>query len=222
MDASNTTGWPIDSIVNALWYVNGVLLTRPEREVGRIVAVNISANGRSVAGDLPCGPNSEGARIDAVAAVLRSKGVAVVMAAGNGTDDKTGINGTGTWTCGNNVIPVGATGILHPSVPTVYTNISPRVALFAPVGVGDFNTHDYVLAPFAGSGSMSLYGTSFAAPQVAAAFAVLHQKFGPNVGVSSLLGLMQRTGTKLTGTGAALASPAASVLNIGAALRGTL
>ncbi|MBB5446634.1 MULTISPECIES: S8 family serine peptidase [unclassified Paraburkholderia] len=214
IDASNTTGWPIDSIVNALWYVNGALLPRPD--LGRIVAVNISANGMSAAGDFPCDANSDGARIDAVAAVLRSKGVAVVMAAGNDA-----VNGTGTWTCGNNVIAVGATGIVNPATPTTDTNISPRVALFAPVGSANRNTYDYVLAPWQGLGSFYVEGTSFAAPQVAAAFAVLHQKFGPNVSVTSLLDLLQRTGTKLTGTRSGQASPNASVLNIRAALNGT-
>ncbi|WP_147400373.1 S8 family serine peptidase [Acidovorax cavernicola] len=208
-----TQGWPIDSVVNALWYVNGVLAPRYKSRQP-IAAVSISASGSSIAGDPPCGnAASDGARINAVAGELRAKGVAVVMAAGNSA-----VNGTGSWTCGNHVIPVGASGVLAASTPTDYTNISPRVALFAPVGHGNRSNLDYVLAPWDGFGSFYVWGTSFATPQVAAAFAVLRQKFGPTPSVDSLLSRMQSTGTKLTGPRAALAGPTSSVLNIRAAL----
>lgn len=207
-------GWPINSVVDALNYVNSTLLTRSD--VGpKIVAVNISAAGNSIAGNLPCSTGGDGARIDAVAGVLRAKGVAVVMSAGND-----GMNGTGAWTCGNNIIPVGATGILSVTTPTSYTNISQKVSLFAPVGIGDRPSGDFVLAPWAGAGSFYIWGTSFSSPQVAAAFAVLRQKFGSGPSVDSLVRLMQTTGKPVTGQQAGLAAQGAAVLDIKAALDG--
>ncbi|WP_322094805.1 S8 family serine peptidase [Paraburkholderia bannensis] len=208
-------GWPINSVVDALNFVNSTLLSRTD--IGsKIVAVNISANGTSVAGDLPCATDSDGARIDQVAGLLRAKGVAVVMAAGNDA-----VNGTGTWTCGNNVIPVGATSILSRTTPASYTNISQRINLFAPVGTADRTDGDFVLAPWAGAGSFYIWGTSFSSPQVAAAFAVLRQKFGSAPSVASLVKLLQTSGTRLTGSRAGLAGLDASVIDIKAALDGT-
>ncbi|WP_322005269.1 S8 family serine peptidase [Paraburkholderia tropica] len=208
-------GWPINSVVDALEYVNRALL--PRADVGsKIVAVSISANGSSIAGTSPCATGGGGDRIDAAASVLKKKGVAVVMAAGNDA-----VNGTGTWNCGSNVIPVGATSIVTPATPTNYTNISQRVSLFAPVGTGNFKSGDLVLAPWADSGSFYVWGTSFAAPQVAGAFAVLRQKFGKGPSVDALVKLLVRTGTPLKGTRAALAAQGASVLNIKAALNGS-
>jgi serine protease len=205
-------GWPINSVVDALNYVyNGLL---PRGDVGpKIVAVNISANGNSIAGTSPCATGGDGDRIDTVAARLKAKGIAVVMAAG---DDA--VNGTGTWNCGKNVIPVGATGVVSPTTPTTYTNISQQVGLFAPVGTADRPSGDLILAPWAGAGSFYVWGTSFASPQVAAASAVLRQKFGTNPSVDALADLMKRKGNPLTGSRAGLAAQGASVLNIGAAL----
>lgn len=208
-------GWPINSVVDALTYVNNGLMNRTDVN-SKIVAVNISASGDPVAGDALCATDADGARIDALAASLRAKGVAVVMSAGND-----GMYATGNWTCGNNVIVVGATGIVNPTVPTSYTNISQKVALFAPVGTADRDSGDFVLAPWAGLGSFYIWGTSFSAPQVAAAFAVLRQKFGSGPSVSSLVQLMKSTGTPITGQRAGFAPAGASVLNIKAALNGT-
>ncbi|RQN39275.1 S8/S53 family peptidase [Paraburkholderia tropica] len=208
-------GWPINSVVDALNYVYTALL--PRGDVGsKIVAVNISASGSSIAGTLACSTGGDGDRIDAVAGLLKQKGVAVVMAAGNDA-----VNGTGRWNCGSNVIPVGATGITTPATPTTYTNISQRVSLFAPVGTGDRESGDLVLAPWANAGSFYVWGTSFASPQVTGAFAVLRQKFGTGPSVDALVNLMARTGTPLTGARAGLAAQGASVLNIKAALNGS-
>lgn len=207
------SGWPINSVVDALNYVvklMGAELRPP------IAAVNISANGTSVAGQLPCGAGSDGARIDELAGELKAMHVAVVMVAGNDAVN----GGTGTWTCGSNVIVVGATGIINPTAPTDYTNISQKVSLFAPVGTGDRPSGDFVLVPWAGLGSFYVWGTSFASPQVAAAFAVLRQKFGPDATVDALAQLMKTTRKPLTGQRAGLAATGASVLNIKAALDG--
>lgn len=206
-------GWPINSVVDALSYVVQLMKATPRPPVA---AVNISANGSSVAGQSACGAGGDGARIDQLAGELKAMHVAVVMVAGN--DALNG--GTGTWTCGSNVVVVGATGVINPTVPTDYTNISQKVALFAPVGTAERSTGDFVLAPWAGLGSFYVWGTSFASPQVAAAFAVLRQKFGANASVDALVDLMKTTGKPLTGTRAGLAASGASVVNIKAALDG--
>jgi hypothetical protein len=209
-------GWPINSIVDALNFVNTGLLA--DAQLGpAIVAVNISASGNTGLGDPVCAADSDGARINEIAGVLKSKGVAVVMTAGNDA-----LNGSGNWTCGNNVIVVGATGILQPGVPTDYTNISQRTTLFAPVGTANRDSHDFVLLPWKDLGSFYVWGTSFASPQVAAAFAVLHQKFGRSASVDTLLRKMQSSGKKLTGPRSELASSNATVLDISAALKSSV
>ncbi|SAK87719.1 Subtilase family protein [Caballeronia temeraria] len=207
-----TLGWPNDSVLDALNYVNNVLMSRPD--IGpKIVAVNISDSGSPIAGDLPCGTGSDGARVDAVAGALKAKGVAVVMSAGND-----GQYATGSLVCGSNVVTVGATGVIEPTVPTSYSNVSQKVALFAPVGTANLATGDMIVTTYGQSGWGYFWGTSFSSPQVAAAFAVLRQKFGKAPSVDSLVGLMKTTGKPLTGQRAGLAAPGASVLNIKAAL----
>ncbi|WP_322105651.1 S8/S53 family peptidase [Paraburkholderia sp. J41] len=213
--SASNSGWPINSVIDALDYVARAL---GNGDIGlpQIAAVNISANGSSIAGELPCGTGSDGARIDALAGQLKAAHIAVIMNAGNDAVN----GGTGTWTCGKNVIVVGATGIIDPTVPTSYTNISQKVSLFAPVGSGDRASGDITLAPWAGAGSFYVRGTSFAAPQIAAAFAVLRQKFGQGPSVDALVQLLKSTGTPLTGQRAGLAAPGAVVINIKAALNG--
>lgn len=212
-------GWPINSVVDALNYVVKALVPSTELKQNAqppIAAVSISANGAPTDGEQDCAADSDGARINEIAGVLKSKGIAVVMAAGNN-----GANSTDSWVCGSNVIVVGATGVLQPTVLTTYTNVSRKVNLFAPVGTGNFESKDYILAPWAASGSFLVSGTSFAAPQVAGGFAVLRQKFGRAPSVDQLVSLMQKSGRKLSGLRSELASPNASVLNIKAALNTT-
>lgn len=203
-------GWPHESVVDGLDWVNYVLTTWPAY-AGKIAAVNLSVSGGALPDGSTCG--ADGARIDAAAARLKQKGIAVVMAAGND-----GINGVGTWNCGPNIIRVGSTDIAIPRTLASTSNRSEAIQLYAPVGDGDYQNHNAPLVPWKSNGTFYATGTSFAAPQVAGAFAVLREKFGNAPTVDQLTSLLQRTGTTLTGNDA----PANAVdLNITAALHNT-
>lgn len=208
-DASSM-GFPIDSVTDALSYVNRALMDNPYQGP-KIAAVNLSISG-GLAGLNDCKPGSEGARINDLVNQIRSKGAAVVMAAGNSG------GAVGSWACGSQVIAAGATGVQQPTVPTAYSNISRQVALFAPVGNGDFaKPEDLLLTAYADAGAMPVWGTSFASPQIAAAFAVLRQKY-PNASVDMLTALLMATGKPISGPRAPAAAPGAVTIDIGAAL----
>ena len=63
------------------------------------------------------------------------------------------------------------------------------------------------------------WGTSFSAPEVAGAFAVLRQKYGMSRSVDQLVALLKSTGRPLAGGRAGAATANAAVINIGAALK---
>lgn len=209
-----TTGWPIESVIDALNYVNSSLLAR--QNIGpKIVAVNLSVSGVLQPSGASC--NADAQRIDAKAAILKSKGVAVVMAAGND-----GAVGIGAWSCGPNIIRVGATGLATPTVLTSYSNVDKSIQLYAPVGEGNYQAQDTLLVPYKTSGLSPVAGTSFASAQIAGAVAVLRQKFGKAPSVNSLVALLQSSGRTLTGADSSYAAVTAKVANIGTALSYTL
>lgn len=210
------SGWPAASVLDALSMIEA--LARGASSGGLkdfpITAVNISSNGASTSTEQACAAGSDGARIDAQAARLKQYGIAVVMASGN--DAKTGA--TGSWTCGSNIVVVGASDVSAPTAPTSYSNLSSNVDLLAPVGAGwPCTGGNCIFTTYKDLGwSSSVWGTSFAAPQVAGAFAVLRQKY-PLASVDRLVGLMKTSGNALTGTRASQA-PNAKALNLDAAL----
>jgi serine protease len=213
---NTNSGWPIASILDALNEVELLAKLPPQPVNQPIVAVSISASGY-VSQDIDCHPDSDGAKIDAIAGRLKQLGIAVVMTAGN----QASTTSTGAWTCGKNVIVVGATEVSMPTQPTDYTNISSKVALFAPVGQGNYPCDDRncLMTTWKTQGSFVVWGTSFAAPQVAGAFAVLRHKYGQSPTVDQLLHLMQESGGLLSGPRATQANAQAKVLNIGNALK---
>ncbi|AJT42489.1 hypothetical protein UM93_15105 [Psychromicrobium lacuslunae] len=209
----SSTGWPIESVIDALNYVNNGLLTR--QDIGsKIVAVNLSVAGTFRPSGSSC--TADAVRINAIAATLKAKGVAVIMAAGN--DGGVGIGG---WSCGSNIIRVGATGLATPTVLTSYSNVDWSIQLYAPVGEGNYLAHDTLLVPYQSSGLTPAAGTSFASAEVAGVFAVLRQKFGKAPSVDSLLRLLQSSGRALTGADSNYASLSAKVVNLPAALNRT-
>ena len=135
---------------------------------------------------------------------------------GLGNDAKTGA--TGSWTCGSNIVVVGASDVSAPTAPTSYSNLSSNVDLLAPVGAGwPCTGGNCIFTTYKDLGwSSSVWGTSFAAPQVAGAFAVLRQKY-PLASVDRLVNLMKTSGNALTGSRAGQA-PNAKVLNLDTAL----
>ncbi|MDF0604339.1 S8/S53 family peptidase [Neisseriaceae bacterium TC5R-5] len=208
-------GWPIASVLDAL---NEVELLAQQPRSQPIVAVNISASGNATASqpNPDCSATSEGGKIDAIAARLKKKGIAVVMASGND-----GLTAASNWTCGSHIIAVGATEVKQPTQATFYSNLSARLALLAPVGSGDYPClyRNCLMTAWKDQGSFVVWGTSFASPQVAGAFAVLRQKYGMSESVDQLLSRLQNTGLPLSGPRATEAGPQAKVLNIRAALQ---
>lgn len=186
----STQGWPHASVVDALDWVNYVASERNAYR-GRIAAVNLSVSGNPLPDGQACG--AEGQAVNAAAGRLKTKGIAVVMSAGND-----GISGVGSWNCGSNIVRVGATNVTTPTL-TQYTQRSTAVQLYAPVGDGNFDGSNKIMVPYKTSGTFFVEGTSFAAPQAAGAYAVLREKFGAAPTVDQLTALLQHTGTPITG-----------------------
>ncbi|ROS49480.1 S8 family serine peptidase [Frigoribacterium sp. PhB24] len=207
---SGTTGpaFEADNILNALLQTEK-LVESPDTDELRanpIVAVNISNSGMY---DTPknwnpgpnCRADSVGARINAVTSRLVSRGVSTIFAAGN--DALTG--GSTPYTCGWSSLVAGATEIAQPGLPTSYSNVLDTGArtLYAPVGYGkwpaDANT---MLTFYPGGGASTTWGTSFAAPQIAGAIAVLAQKTGAPQNAAdrfAIVDALHRSGTPLVG-----------------------
>lgn len=183
-------GWPGQSIVDALNDVAGKAAASTSY---RPAAVTISTNGLSVAQDSACTAGSIGAQIDQIAHRLRGYGIPVIMSAGNDA-----ATGTGAWTCGTDVLVAAATEVDRPGTLTPYSNASAKVDFLAPVGQA-VDGNAIASSSYTG-GSTYVWGTSFANPQIAGAFAVLRQKFGNSASLDSLIEKLQTTSTQVTGT----------------------
>ncbi|MFE4948775.1 S8 family serine peptidase [Leifsonia sp. NPDC056665] len=208
--ANDAYGWSGESVVNALNWIDNAVTTELAYR-GKVAAVTLSVAGDAIGANGAC--STIGQAIDAAAGRLTTKGIAVIMAAGN-----EGVDSLGAWNCGKNVITVGATKTLQPHVRASYSNHAASTRLYAPVGEGDYLKRDGVLLPYKSDGTFYAMGTSFAAPQVAGAFAVLREKFAYDPTVDELVDLLAKTGTPVTGPG----SPAsARDIDIQAALNAT-
>lgn len=196
-----------NSILNALLETEK-LVKNPdtaELKANPIVAVNISNSGMYGNRDnwssaTTCTPGSPGAKIDAIAQRLATHGVAVVISAGN-----EGLTGGSTpYTCGKSIVPSGATEIEHPTMPTAYSNVLDMGwrTLYAPVGYGEWAPTANTMLTYYPGGASTAKGTSFSAPQIAAAFAVLADKAGSPRTVTDLnmrIDALQRSGAPITG-----------------------
>ncbi len=195
-------GWSWLGVKAALRYVKEVL----EKDFpGRIAAVSMSASNddTQIRDSEPC-PD---AGFDAEESALWADGIPVVVAAGN----RTTANSLGSWACSASVVAVGSSGVLNPnsfSEGAHASNASVRVKLLAPVGAADVNFPDGVWTAWTiftppstvTSGWGKGAGTSFAAPQVAGAFAVLRQRYGTTRTLDQLVSLLQATGVRVQDT----------------------
>ena len=192
-------GWNLPGVVAALKYVENTLAAKYS-----VAAVNVSASLSEVKIDdsAPC-PTSD---FSVVAQRLKDMNIPVVVAAGNSSFS----GASGLWSCSDSVVSVGSTNVSDPNTLVsggLGTNASARVDLLAPVGTAEEGNSIRAAWSYRTSTSGATYennygsvtGTSFAAPQVAGAFAVLKQRF-PTATVDTLTQLMQRTGVNVADT----------------------
>src|SRR5690606_10043408 len=116
---------------------------------------------------------------------LLARDVPVVVASGNSG----AASATGAPACISNAVSVGAT-TLTDAIAT-FTNRSPALDLLAP-GAGSTSGSGL---PFPGVSSQA--GTSFAAPHVSGALALVRQRF-PRTSATDRLNLLRRTGVSLS------------------------
>ncbi|NEN07915.1 S8 family serine peptidase [Diaminobutyricibacter tongyongensis] len=217
LKVGNRVGWAYEGVVAALDYTLNVLAKKHH-----VAAVNISAANTLVQDGTEC-PTAQGMGFAESAAGLRAAGIAVVVAAGN----LGARNAIGSWACADEVIAVGASGVTDKNTLTDYSNASARVDLLAPVGSGGgLDNPDAIWGGWMTSSGIPttgpLSGTSFAAPQVAGAFAVLRSRY-PDASVDQLLGRLRRTGVAVADTRSGNAAAVAPRIRLGDALneRGT-
>ena len=164
------------SLIRALEWVDTARATQP------IAAVNLSLGGAPVS--TPC--DASPALVTLIDR-LTSVGIPVVASAGN--DASTSM--LSFPACIPRVVSVGAEGQAGRSAS--FANTAPTLSLFAP---GESIEGAWV-APCC---VRTLSGTSFAAPQVSATFALLREQHGP-APVDERLGLLRRTGEPVFATG---------------------
>lgn len=111
-DSSGQQGFAPKAISAAIDYVSKTLVPKYG---SKIASVNISIDGNKLDDGQTC---EDFAGINAAATEAKSKGVAVVMSSGNGNSQSTNPdfmvgyrNATGSMSCGEDVINVGATGV---------------------------------------------------------------------------------------------------------------
>ena len=161
------------SLVRALEWVDAM------RSTTSIAAVNLSLGGPPVA--TPCAASPA---LRAVIDRLTTAGIAIVASAGNDASASM----LSFPACLAGVVSVGAEG--QPGRTASFTNVATDLTLFAP-GEGIEGAWS---APCC---TKVVSGTSFAAPQVTAAFALLRQELGAGNGpgvVASRVALLRRTG----------------------------
>jgi hypothetical protein len=120
--------------------------------------------------------------------------------------------------CAQGAISVSATNVTGTQIAS-YANNGPLVSLLAPGGDYDGTNNDSLLwYPENGaSGLKGVQGTSFAAPIVAGAYAVLREKH-PSATVDQLTALLQSSGTNVTDTRSGYTVGAKKLIDISKAL----
>ena len=149
-------------------------------------------------------------------AILRAKGIAPVIAAGNSGDKAGFTNKISFPACVEGAIAVGATNITGTAM-AYYSDNAPITTLLAPGG-DVYDSAGGMILPVAKSNEYAgTQGTSFAAPMVAGAFAVMRQKY-PSASVSEIVSRLQTTGKPINDTRAGYTVGAKPLIQLNAAL----
>jgi hypothetical protein len=157
------------SLVRALEWVDEARATQP------IASVNLSLGGGPV--ETPCGASPA---LTSLIDRLTAAGIAIVASAGNDTSTTM----VSFPACVPSVLSVGAEA--RAGRAASFTNVAPTLDFFAPGEAIDGAWSSPCC-------TRTLSGTSFAAPQVAAAFALLRQELGAGA-VAPRAELLRRTG----------------------------
>ena len=166
----------------------------------RIAAVNLSFTGSLRDGF--CDDDPRKAAID----MLRQKGIAVAIAAGNqGSTGRVGAPG-----CISSATTVGASD--NGTTVASLSNFAPMVDVMAP-GL------NILAASGSGTGLVSKSGTSMAAPHVAGAWAIMRQAF-PQASFDQIDGMLKQTGIALSRAGVTYTAPKIQVAAAIQKLRG--
>jgi subtilisin family serine protease len=195
--------WDHDVVAALVWIYDDL------RGSHSIAAVNLSMTNISQSSSSVCTGSAYQDAIDD----LHGAGIAVVAATGNHSTS-TSVAYPGPPACVGNAIAVGATTDLD--VVASYSNSATYIDLLAPGGLS--STGDGIESSVPGNGFAELYGTSFAAPHVAGAFAILRQEF-PSSTTDQLLTRLKDYGFPITDTRAGL-SRTTSRLDVKGAIDG--
>jgi hypothetical protein len=203
-------------ILAAMDYTINLADSRP-----KIVAINLSLGGGAFNTVTTCRAGFGTALYDAFKSAidkLSAKGIATIIATGNG-----GYNANqgkiAFPSCVEGAVAVGATSV-NGSHMAYYSQNGNLTTLLAPGGDytdGDLWGQMLLPANGTGNGFVPAQGTSFAAPTVAGAYAVLRSKW-PNMSVDDMTSLLASTGTPLTDSRTGYGSLAKPRINVAAAL----
>lgn len=198
-DGRSIGAWDSD-MAAGLEYVYQYATSHPDKH---IAAVNMSIGGGEAYGVCDLEPDEQGIRN--AADLLRSVGIATVIAAGN--ESLTG--GTSYPACLSTAISVSAT--TRADVFSWFSDIAPWVDLAAP-GSG-------IMSSVPG-GYARLDGTSMAAPHVAGAWADIRSRF-PNASFRAVREALRSSGITVRDAWSGIATRRIKVLDAGAWLGGT-
>ncbi|MCD6387899.1 MAG: S8 family serine peptidase [Desulfobulbaceae bacterium] len=166
-----------------------------------IAAVNMSLGGGHYASTC----DSDSAATKAAIDLLRSVGIATIIASGN--DGYT--DGISSPACISSAISVGST--TKSDVVSSFSNSAQILNILAP--------GSSINSSVTGNGFLSFNGTSMAAPHVAGAFAVLRSE-APDASVAEILNALQSTGATITDSRNGIAKSRiqvdAALVNVGA------
>ena len=147
---------------------------------------------------------------------LRLKGISVVVASGNSGNIAGNANKIAIPSCVTGSVAVGAVNRSHNM--TAYSNSGPLIDLVAQGGELDGSLNGGILTAVGGSNYWALgQGTSFAAPLVSGAVAILRES-NPNLSEYSILKILQDSGTNVVENRAGYTALTHKELNIPAAL----
>jgi hypothetical protein len=206
-------------ILAALDHTINLTLTRP-----KIATVNMSLGAGAADSEATCRAISGSSLYDyyeEAIGILKSRGVATVVANGNNGNVSSYVGKIAFPACVEGAIAVGATNVAGSTVAS-YSQNNNLTTLLAPGG-NAANDFDYMYGPANGSstGFAGVTGTSFASPTTAGAYAVLRSKW-PNMSVDNMTDLLNNTGTLITDTRSGYGSLKKPLINVAAALKSNI